>query len=66
MRYFIITGASKGLGEGIAMALLDEDHHLFCISRNENRDLVKLASARNCPIEFHLFDLAKPGILIPW
>ncbi len=58
MRYFIITGASKGLGEGIALALLDEDHHLFCISRSENKDLKKLAVARNCKLDFHLFDLA--------
>ena len=57
MKYFILTGASKGLGEGIALALLDQDHHILCISRTENQTLVKLASARGCKLEFIPFDL---------
>lgn len=58
MKYFIITGASKGLGEGIAMALLDENHHLLCISRSESDALAKLAAAKNCQIDFFLYDLS--------
>ncbi|GEM_PF-3994502 len=43
MKRFIITGASKGLGEGIAIELLDPGHHLICISRSENQQLKNLA-----------------------
>lgn len=59
MKYFIITGASKGLGEGIAMALLDEGHHLLCISRTGSEALEKMAAARNCQAAFFLYDLAE-------
>lgn len=58
MKYFIITGASKGLGEGIALELIKEEHHLLCISRTESDQLKKIAAAKNCPLDFFLFDLA--------
>lgn len=58
MKYFIITGASKGLGAGIASALLADDHHLFCISRGESQSLTEEAAAKNCTVDFFLFDLA--------
>ncbi len=58
MKYFIITGASKGLGEGIASALLSAEHHLFCISRSESQSLIEEAAVKNCPLDFFLFDLA--------
>ncbi len=58
MKYFIITGASKGLGEGIAMELLHEDHHLLCISRSESEQLKTMAAAKNCQVDFFQFDLA--------
>ncbi|MFO7977810.1 MAG: (S)-benzoin forming benzil reductase, partial [Bacteroidales bacterium] len=52
-----ITGASKGLGEGIALELLHEEHQLICISRSESKTLKQMASARNCEVSFILFDL---------
>ncbi len=58
MKYFIITGASKGLGEGLALELINEDHYLLCISRSESQKLKKMAAAKNCPLDFFLFDLA--------
>ncbi len=58
MKYFIITGASKGLGEGLAVELLREDHHLLCISRTESDQLNKLAAAKNVSLDFFLHDLA--------
>ena len=58
MKHFIITGASKGLGEGVAMALLDEGHHLLCISRGESEALKRMAAAKNCPLDFIRFDLS--------
>ncbi len=57
MKYFIITGASKGLGEGLAMELLSEDHHLLCISRTESEQLKKMAAAKNVALNFFLYDL---------
>lgn len=58
MKHFIITGASKGLGEGIAIELISEDHHLICIARGESTNLKKLAAARNCRVSFISFDLS--------
>ena len=58
MKYFIITGASKGLGEGIAMALLHQNHTLFCVSRTESDALKKMAAAKSCNLRFLLFDLS--------
>ncbi len=58
MRYIIITGASKGLGEGLAIELLDEKHHLICVSRSESEKLKQLAAAKNCKSDFVIFDLA--------
>jgi len=58
-KYIIITGASKGLGEGIAIELLHESHHLICISRGKSEKLEKLAAAKACPISFFSFDFSK-------
>ncbi len=57
MKYIIISGASKGLGEGLASHLLNEEHHILGISRSESPELKKLAKAKNCPLDFFLFDL---------
>ncbi len=43
MRYAIITGASKGLGESIAKRLIKEDIGVVSVSRTENDDLKSLA-----------------------
>lgn len=58
MKYFIITGASKGLGEGLALELVDEKHTLICIARTESKKLKQLASAKNCTLSFIPFDLS--------
>ncbi|HSV77491.1 MAG TPA: (S)-benzoin forming benzil reductase [Bacteroidales bacterium] len=57
MKYIILTGSSKGLGEGIALALLKESHHLICISRTHNDHLQQLAEANNLTATQILFDL---------
>ncbi len=58
MKYFIITGASKGLGEGIALELLDENHTLLCIARGSSEKLRQLAAAKNCRVRFFNYDLS--------
>lgn len=59
MQYFIITGASKGLGEALAISLLKEGRHLLCIARNESDRLKKMAAAKNTLLDFFSFDLSR-------
>lgn len=48
---YIITGASRGLGFAMAQQLLQPDHVLLCISRQENAELNAAAQARSCALE---------------
>ncbi len=57
MNYYIITGASKGLGESIAKNLISENNYLFCISRKRNDTIIAEAERNNCPVEFYEYDL---------
>jgi benzil reductase ((S)-benzoin forming) len=43
MRYAIITGASRGLGEAIAKRMLQEQIAVVSVSRTENNEIRKLA-----------------------
>ncbi|ETI66111.1 (S)-benzoin forming benzil reductase [Neobacillus vireti] len=43
MKYAVITGASKGLGEAIAKRLIHEQIAIVSVSRTENKDIKKLA-----------------------
>lgn len=57
MRYVILTGTSRGLGEAIASQLLSENTRLICISRKNNKMLVDQANEQNIPLRFYAFDL---------
>ncbi|MDM5189212.1 (S)-benzoin forming benzil reductase [Bacillus sp. DX4.1] len=57
MRYVILTGASQGLGEAIAIGLLEEHTRLICISRKQNEQLIEKAKQLDIPLDFHSFDL---------
>ncbi|QHW31760.1 SDR family NAD(P)-dependent oxidoreductase [Paenibacillus rhizovicinus] len=57
MRYFIITGSSRGIGKAITEKLLSPNHHLFCLSREVNQALVSLAASKNAPLDYFAFDL---------
>lgn len=57
MRYVILTGTSRGLGEAIASQLLRKETKLICISRQNNDTLVKQASEQAIPLHFYPFDL---------
>lgn len=57
MKYFIITGSSRGIGEAISKKLLSRDYHLICISRQINTEIVSLANAENIAIDYIEFDL---------
>ena len=53
MKYFIITGTSRGLGEAIAERLNAPNHYLICISRNRNDTLI----SKSINIDYLEFDL---------
>ncbi|MBO8172381.1 MAG: (S)-benzoin forming benzil reductase [Bacillaceae bacterium] len=58
MNVFIITGTSRGLGEAIATRLAEqEDHYLFCISRNKSEKLRSIPSDR---VQYFEYDLSRP------
>jgi len=67
MHYYITTGTSSGMGAAVAELLLDEPAAQFCVSRRENRTLVKLAAERERPLHYlrrDLFDHGKlPGLM---
>lgn len=58
-KYFIITGASKGLGAAFAEVLLDPNNVLFLISRSRNPDMSDKAIIKNCHIHQVSFDLSE-------
>ncbi|BFT74830.1 (S)-benzoin forming benzil reductase [Paenibacillus sp. P36] len=53
MKYFIITGTSRGLGEAMAFKLISPEHHLICISRTKNDDLIAASSH----LDYYEYDL---------
>lgn len=57
-KYFIITGASKGLGRAFAEELLSPDHVLFLISRSEIQGISRQALMKNCRVSSIVFDLS--------
>lgn len=58
MNVFIVTGASRGLGNAIARKLVDKKNYLLCISRKIDESLVKYASERQCKLSFYEYDLS--------
>jgi benzil reductase ((S)-benzoin forming) len=58
MDYFIITGASRGIGEALTRKLIEPGNTLFAVSRTLNEDLVDLASSSNVPLFYHETDLS--------
>ncbi|GIO36956.1 short-chain dehydrogenase [Paenibacillus antibioticophila] len=61
MKHIIITGASRGIGEALANQLLDKNHHLICISRTTNQQIIDQALERNCRIDYFNYDLSNVG-----
>lgn len=57
MRYVILTGTSRGLGEAIASQLLEPGTKLISISRKQNEQLIEKAQNLNIPFDFYSFDL---------
>jgi len=57
---FIITGASRGMGEAIARQLLKPGHLVIGISRQQSARLAAEAQARSAALEQWEYDLAQP------
>lgn len=48
MNYYIITGTSKGLGEALALELLNKGHHVIGISRTISDKIEDRVLLKNC------------------
>jgi len=60
MNYFIITGASRGIGEALTRKLLFSGSTIFAVSRTLNEDLIELAASLQVPLYFYETDLSLP------
>ncbi|MBE0637610.1 MAG: SDR family NAD(P)-dependent oxidoreductase [Bacteroidales bacterium] len=58
-KYFIITGASRGIGQVFAETLLDENHILFLISSSEHTEIGQKAILKNCQVHSIVYDLSE-------
>ena len=58
MNYFIVTGASRGLGEAIVEEITDQKCTIICLSRTKNAELEKIAAEKHMPISFVEGDLS--------
>lgn len=58
-KYFIITGASKGIGRAFAKKLLHNSNTLFLISRNPDEGISREALLAGCQIHNISFDLSE-------
>ena len=58
MNYYIVTGASRGLGEAIVNEIDDQDSAIICLSRTVNSSLKKIAADKQTPLSFIECDLS--------
>jgi len=58
MNLYIITGASRGMGQSLAHQLILPGNHLVCISRQTSDELDALAAQQRVPLEQWRCDLA--------
>ena len=59
MRYYLVTGTSRGLGEAICRRLVDPEHTLLCVSRSDNLELRRTALEAGCALHYFRNDLAR-------
>ncbi len=63
MRYYIITGTSRGIGQALASALIrkGKGNTLFCISRGGSEEIEKMTGTGGAAVHDIRFDLSKTG-----
>jgi len=59
VRYYLVTGSSRGLGEGIVRALLGQDATVFTLARTNNSEMEKIADKSGGRLAPFNFDLAE-------
>lgn len=57
MRFAVVTGVSKGLGESAAKLLMESGVHVIGISRSPNESLNQFAEANNITYQHYSCDL---------
>ncbi|MFP4180461.1 MAG: SDR family NAD(P)-dependent oxidoreductase [Spirochaetaceae bacterium] len=58
MKYYIVTGTSRGIGEGIVRSLIGDGAIIFSVARNDNEALRSEASKKGGEVRFFPFDLS--------
>jgi benzil reductase ((S)-benzoin forming) len=59
MRYYIVTGSSRGIGAELAQLLLGPDHYVIGISRTPNESLSAFANQHGHRYDWLPFDLTR-------
>jgi benzil reductase ((S)-benzoin forming) len=59
MHYFIITGASRGIGAALAAQLLKPNHLVIGVARSDNPDLKDEAQQQGVPLRYFQQDLSE-------
>lgn len=59
MNYYIITGASRGLGQSLAIRLMNQENFLICLSRTKSDKLIKLAREKDIGFSYYTCDLSQ-------
>ncbi|MEC5423728.1 (S)-benzoin forming benzil reductase [Virgibacillus sp. C22-A2] len=57
MKYAVVTGVSRGLGESVAKILLDQGTHVIGVSRSSSETLIKSAEKNNVTFQQYSCDL---------
>ncbi|WP_082234763.1 (S)-benzoin forming benzil reductase [Halobacillus massiliensis] len=63
MKYAVVTGDSRGIGEAIAEEYLKQGTHVIGVSRNSNPDLKQVAETHQVSYTHIRLDLSKPNEL---
>jgi benzil reductase ((S)-benzoin forming) len=61
MRYYVVTGASRGIGDAICRILVNPEHTLLCVSRSDNLELRRAALDGGCALHYFRNDLGVTG-----
>ena len=59
MHYFIVTGASRGIGEALVRELMVPGNVIFCVSRSANESLIADSQAKGIELSWILADLTR-------